>query len=161
MGYCPTNRAPSFSCPLSVVTITPTRPHIRKRALHAIRALAECDPAMLGGLSTEISRCFRDKDQAVVGSALVVCSSLHKVGLYCIILGRCLTFLEWIAGPRYPHQCVSSFTPPWKTLHKFCSSGVGSTEGIKIVLHRSVSPRWPYWRANIENHFGVDLQRRC
>jgi hypothetical protein len=35
---------------------------------------------MLRGLSPEISRRLRDKDQAVVGSALTVCISLHKVG---------------------------------------------------------------------------------
>jgi len=56
-------------------------PHIRRRALHAVRSLAECDPAMLRWSSPEISRCLRDKDQAVVSSALAVCSSLYKNGL--------------------------------------------------------------------------------
>jgi hypothetical protein len=71
-----------------VVTITPSRPLIRKRALYAVRALAECDPVVLGGLSPEIARCLRDKDQAVVGSALAVCSSLHKVGSSRSVLGQ-------------------------------------------------------------------------
>ncbi len=136
MGYCPTNRAPSFSRPLSVVTIRPSRPHIRKRALHAVRSLAECDSAMLRGLSPEISKCLRDKDQIVVGSALAVCSSLHKVGLCrSISWGHFLTFLEWITGARLSRQCISGITSLWKVLRRFCSGFVGSAEGIAVVLY--------------------------
>lgn len=140
MGYYPTNRAPSFSRPLSVVTITPSRPHIRKRALHAIRSLVECDSAMLRELSPEVSRHLRDKDQAVIGSALIVCISLHKVGS-CrnVSWGHFLTFLEWVTGPRYSRQCVPSTTPVWKDLHRFSSSSAGSAEGTTVVLYCSVS----------------------
>ncbi|KAH9977107.1 armadillo-type protein [Lactifluus volemus] len=56
-------------------------PHIRRRALYAIRALAECDSGILRWLSPDVSRFLRDKDQAVRGSAVVICSSLHKNGL--------------------------------------------------------------------------------
>ncbi|KAI0285247.1 armadillo-type protein [Russula brevipes] len=56
-------------------------PNIRRRALHAVRALASCDSAMLRWSSPEISRCLRDKDQAVVGSAITACGSLYKNGL--------------------------------------------------------------------------------
>ena len=141
MGYYPTNRAPSFSRPLSVVTITPSRPHIRKRALHAIRALAECDSVMLKGLSPEISRLLRDKDQAVVGSALTVCISLHKVGS-CrnVFWGHFLTFLGWITGHRYSLRYVSGITPLWKVFHRFCGSSVGSAESTAFVFYCSVSP---------------------
>jgi len=65
------------------------RPHLRRRTLHAVRSLAGCDPSMLRWLSPDISRCIRDKDQTVVGSALAVCDSLHKVGLCCDVLGLC------------------------------------------------------------------------
>ena len=141
MGYCPTNRAPSFSRPMSEVTITPSRPHIRKRALHAIRALVGFDSAMLRGLSPEISRRLHDKDQAVVGSALTLCISLHKVGsCRSVSWDHFLTFLEWVTGPRYSRQCVSGTTPPRKVLHRFCRSSVGSAEGTTFVLYCSVSP---------------------
>ena len=140
MGYYPTNRAPYFSRPLSVVAITPSRPYIRKRALYAIRALAEGDSAMLRGLLPEISRRLRDKDQAVVGSALAACISLHKVGS-CRIFSwdRFLTFLEWITGPRYSRQCVSGTTSLWKALLRIGSGSVGSAEGTAVVLYCSVS----------------------
>jgi len=111
VGYYPTNRAPSFSRPLSVVTITPSRPHIRKRALHTIRALVECDSAMLRGLSPEISRRLRDKDQAVVGSALTVCISLHKNGL----LG--------------PDTLVNAY----RVLHHYGKSSTGSAAAALVV----------------------------
>ena len=140
MGYYPTNRAPSFSRPLSVVTITPPRPHIRKRALHAIRALVECDSAILRGLSPEISGRLRDKDQAVVGSALTVCIRLHKVGsCRSVSWGQFFTSLEWIAGPRYSRQCVSGTTPLWKVIHRFCGSSAGCAEGATVILFCSVS----------------------
>ena len=146
MDYYPTNRAPSFSRPLSVVTITPSRSHIRKRTLHAFRTLAECDPGMLRDLSPEISGCLRDKDQAVLGSALAVCISLHKVGLcHSASWGHFLTFLEWITGPRYSRQCVSGITPLWKVLHRICDSGVGSAEGTAVVLYCTVSPCGLIW----------------
>jgi hypothetical protein len=101
---------------------------------------------MLRGLSPEISRRLRDKDQAVVGSALTVCISLHKVGS-CrnVSWGHFLTFLEWITGPRYSRQCVSSTAPVWKELHRFCSSGAGSAESITVVLYCSVSPCGLIW----------------
>ncbi|KAI0255354.1 armadillo-type protein [Lactifluus subvellereus] len=56
-------------------------PHIRRRALYAVRALAGCDSVVLRWLSPEVSRYLRDRDQAVVGSAVAVCSSLYKNGL--------------------------------------------------------------------------------
>jgi len=65
------------------------RPHIRRRALHAVRSLAECDPSMLRWLSPDISRCIRDKDQTVVGAALAVCDSLHEVGVCRNVLVLC------------------------------------------------------------------------
>ncbi|KAH9171445.1 ARM repeat-containing protein [Lactarius sanguifluus] len=57
-------------------------PHIRRRALYAVRALAECDSSMLHWLSPEVSRCLRDRDDTVIGSAITVCGSLYKNGLF-------------------------------------------------------------------------------
>ncbi|KAI0282501.1 armadillo-type protein [Russula aff. rugulosa BPL654] len=86
-------------------------PHIRKRALHAIRALVECDSAMLRGLSPEISRRLRDKDQAVVGSALAVCISLHKNGLL---------------GP-------DTLTNAYRVLHQYGKTSTDSTAAALVV----------------------------
>ncbi|KAH8980845.1 ARM repeat-containing protein [Lactarius hatsudake] len=57
-------------------------PHIRRRALYAVRALAECDSSMLHWISPEVSRCLRDRDDTVIGSAITVCGSLYKNGLF-------------------------------------------------------------------------------
>ncbi|KAH9057664.1 ARM repeat-containing protein [Lactarius vividus] len=57
-------------------------PHIRRRALYAVRALAKCDSSMLQWLSPEVSRCLRDRDDTVIGSAITVCGSLYKNGLF-------------------------------------------------------------------------------
>jgi hypothetical protein len=101
---------------------------------------------MLRGLSPEISKRLRDKDHAVVGSALTVCISLHKVGsCRSVSWGHFLTFLERITGPRYSRQCVSGTTPLWKVLRRFCSSSVGSAEGTAVVLYCSVSPCGLIW----------------
>jgi hypothetical protein len=104
MAYCLTNRARTFSHSCSMVVTMPSRPHIRRRALHAVRSLAECDPAMLRWSSPEISRCLRDKDQAVVSSALAVCSSLYKVGLCRSVLA----LLSYIPRMDYWVQMPSS-----------------------------------------------------
>ncbi|KAI0003205.1 armadillo-type protein [Russula compacta] len=85
--------------------------YIRRRALHAVRALAECDPAMLHWLSPEISRCLRDKDQAVVGSALAVCGSLYKNGLL---------------GP-------DALVDVYRILVHFGRSSTGSSDAVLIV----------------------------
>lgn len=57
-------------------------PHVRRRTLYAIRALAECDLSTFSSLSTEVSRCLRDKDDTVVGCAITICGSLYKNGLF-------------------------------------------------------------------------------
>ncbi|KAI0303354.1 armadillo-type protein [Multifurca ochricompacta] len=54
-------------------------PHIRRRALYTVHALAECDPALLRWLSPEVSRCLRDRDPTVIGSALATLRILINV----------------------------------------------------------------------------------
>ncbi|KAI9457813.1 ARM repeat-containing protein [Lactarius psammicola] len=57
-------------------------PHIRRRALYAVRALAGCDSSMLHWLSPEVSRCLRDRDDTVIGAAITICGSLYKNGSF-------------------------------------------------------------------------------
>jgi hypothetical protein len=98
---------------------------------------------MLRWLSPEISRCLRDKDQAVVGSAVAVCGSLYKVGSRlgsrASRLHGLTFFLEWIIGPRCPRKCVSGTPPLWKVLRQFHNGGVDSAESAAVVLRCSVS----------------------
>ena len=51
-----------------------------------------------------------------------------------------LTFLEWIAGPRCPRQCLSGTSPLWKVFHELVGSGIDSSKGTEIILYCSVSP---------------------
>ncbi len=132
----------------------PSRPHIRRRALYAVRALAECDSSMLHWLSPEVSRCLRDRDDTVIGSAITVCGSLYKVRQNRGALWHnSLTSPEWNVRTRCTRTCVSGPTLLRKVLHRVSRSDAGNPESPAAIFHRSVSPcglsrarRTTFWR---------------
>lgn len=118
-----------------------SRPHIRRRALYAVRALAECDSSMLRWFSPEVSRYLRDRDDTVVGSAITICGSLYKVRQnHGVLRHSCLTFPEWILRTRCTRTCVSGPTLLRKVLHRVSCGNAGNPESIAAIFHRSVSP---------------------
>ncbi|THH15512.1 hypothetical protein EW146_g4974 [Bondarzewia mesenterica] len=56
-------------------------PHVRRRVLLCIRALAVHDPSMLQWMSREISKRLRDTDDVVVSAAITACSLLYENNL--------------------------------------------------------------------------------
>jgi hypothetical protein len=119
----------------------PSRPHVRRRALYAIRALAECDSSMFHWLSPEVSRCLRDKDDTVVGCAITICGSLYKVRQNRSALQHgSLMSPEWIVRARCTRTCISGLAPLWEVLHRVSRSDAGNPESPAAIFHRSVSP---------------------
>ena len=119
----------------------PSRPHVRRRALYAIRALAECDSSMSHWLSTELSRCLLDKDDTVVGCAITICGGLYKVRQNRSALQHGgLMFPEWIGRTRCTHTCISGLALLREILHRVSRSDVSNPESPTAIFHRSVSP---------------------
>ena len=123
------------------MTADPSRPHIRRRALYAVRALAECDSSMFRWFSPEVSRYLRDRDDTVIGTAITVCGSLYKVRQNRGVLWYgCLTSPEWIVRTRCTRKCVSGPTLLRKVLHWVSCSNASNPESIAAIFRRSVSP---------------------
>jgi hypothetical protein len=119
----------------------PSRPHIRRRALYAVRALAECDSSILRWFSPEVSRYLRDRDDTVIGSAITICGSLYKVRQNRVALWHSrLTSPEWIVRARCTRTCVSGPTVLRKVLHWVFFGNAGNPESTAAIFHRSVSP---------------------
>ena len=60
------------------------RPHVRRKTLLAVRALATHDPSIMQWLSKDVSERLRDPDPAVVGIAIAICSTLSSVRMLSV-----------------------------------------------------------------------------
>lgn len=63
----------------SAPLLTKLRPHVRRRALLALRALAEHDPDVLNAVADKARRRLRDASPSVVNAALPTCGTLFAV----------------------------------------------------------------------------------
>ena len=139
----------------------PLRPHVRRRALYAIRALVECDSSMSHWLSTEVSRCLRDKDDTVVGCAITICGGLYKVRQNRSALQHGgLMFPEWIGRTRCTRTCIPGLAPLREILHRVSRSDVGNPESPAAIFHRSVSP-CGFQQSAPNDMLGTDLLQKC
>ncbi|KAI0062104.1 ARM repeat-containing protein [Artomyces pyxidatus] len=107
-------------------------PHVRRRALFAIRALAGHDPSLLGWMSQEIAKRLRDSDPMVTSAAVVSCGILLQhnllpsdtgIGIYKVLLRLSDTVIE-SSTARLVTQ---------KILRLYCSLQP-SSEVLQIVL---------------------------
>jgi len=57
---------------------TPSSPHVRRRALLALRALSNYDAELMKRVTVKVQKRLRDPDPAVVGAALVVSADVVR-----------------------------------------------------------------------------------